>query len=242
MPWRRLQAWLSCTAAPAVLSVALIGSFLFLAFQPHGSRGAIAEAVVAAQLPRRTCGGGGESNRQTLRFDVCRAAGGTYDIRPERFDWPSNPRAVDQMVLLVNREDTGFFAPTNYNRWAKIIGPSTTDLFTRQSELRERLINQTRFSLGRMSLGDQRNALIQGKVAQLDGTSAFGLTYNAMAMLLFGLLCWSTKLNAHKLSPSSLLKSIRDTPPDQCRHCRYSTIGITNDVCPECGNCISSSD
>jgi len=235
----RLHAWLSNTAAPAVLSVSLVGSFLFLAFQPHGSRGAIAEAAVAAQLPQGTCGCCSESNRQTRRFDVFRTAGGTYDIRPERFERPSNPRAVDQMVILVNREDTGLFAPTNYNRWAKIIGPSTTDLFTRQSELREQLINQTRYSLGRMSFGAQRHALIQGKVAQLDGTSAFGITYNAATMLLFALLCWSAKLNAHKLSPSRLLRDFRTTPPDQCPHCRYSTIGLTNDTCPECGGSIA---
>lgn len=238
---RRLHDALSSTSAPPILFVTLVATFFFLAFQPHGSRGSVAEAVIDAHRPRR-CGCGSESNRQTLRFDLFNRADGGIDIRSSDSVGSYESGSVDQMVILVNREDSGFYAPTAYNRWAKIIGPSSHELLHRQNELREQLINQCRFSFGPMSYGQRRAALINGRVAQLDGLSIFGVVYNAMTLLLFALLGWSLRLNIPRLSHAVITTVSARPLADQCPHCRYSTIGLTNDVCPECGNCISRSD
>jgi len=59
-----------------------------------------------------------------------------------------------------------------------------------------------------------------------------GYLHNTLSLLMFALLCWSLRLNILKLWRHRI-------DPTKCPHCRYSTIGLTNNVCPECGQLIT---
>ncbi len=237
----RLKSLLASSAAVPILIVFLALDVMVLAGQPGGSRGSVGQWLIDASRSRRCRCGGHDDTRRSYRFDLFRGANGSIAIHGAS-GWDSAKGSIDHVIVLVDYDDKGFYAPTTYSRWAKVIGPSIPELLPQQNELRRRILDRSIGTLGVMNVGSRRQALINGKVAHLDGISFLGIAHNTISLAAFAMLCWSIPLNIHKLSPSNLLKGFHTIPIDACPHCRYSTIGLTTDTCPECGNCISTSD
>lgn len=235
MPLHRIHRGLCKTAAPFVLIAILGADFGLQTLRPYGSRGTLVQKALEPRR-RNSCGGDFPEKRQLLCFNLFRTAQGDIEMRPTSLWSGTNPSAMDQITLMIDRDDHGLYSITRYDTWAKIVGPGIAELQPKRRELHERLLNMCSQSLGVLNFEKYRTELLNGKTAFLTGPSYLGYAHNAIALILLASLGWSLTMNAPKLSPMRLWKLLRTPPQNACPNCGYSTIGLTTSTCPECGN------
>ncbi len=154
-------------------------------------------------------------------------------------EWESRPdllapsRVVDYISVFPDpRSDCGTYAPT-YSR----LDLTPTDFQpgsltpAQQSDFRRQFLEHwvARRIMPTDLSSEERSRFIAGQSVIRVTHLPLGYLHNTLSLTIFAMLCWSLRLNIPKLWR-------RRADPTKCPHCRYSTIGLTTDTCPECGH------
>ncbi len=235
--WKRLRAIANHPITPFIAAILMLCEIAALAGRPPGSRGLLIGSLTG-HPHRRECATGTRISRS---YTVERQPDGSIRLGDptHRPSWSSARR--DRICLTIGCDDRGFFHPTVIDRWAKLSGPFAPEHHAFQQSGRSLVADAVRPQLRAMALHKHRATLLKGEFVTVRGVSAVGIMRNVYTFALLIMLCWSSWLLLRRVEAAMVFHLQLTRGKDVCRHCGYSTAGLTRGVCPECGAEIGAS-
>jgi len=165
-------------------------------------------------------------------------------VPPDQLSQCTPTNAVDSVIIHRTSGKLGWYVPTFKGERIRVYSansllPMSTPFHPHTTLIMNRLSSETLFFSPPLTSSERRTLLATGRLSR-GHTLWLGWLHNAWALLLAIAIPVSITANLDRARRWFIAS--RRTERQECPHCRYSTVGLTTNTCPECGERFSNTD